>query len=262
MDLKGKYVVITGGSSGIGRALALEVAKAGANLVLAARNEQRLAEVKAECEALGAQCHMVFLDLESNESIAQAASQVATLVPQIDILVNNAGISQRARAADTLPQVEHTIMQTNYFGPVRLTKALWPYFNKQQVSIIVISSVVGLFGFPLRSSYAASKHALHGYFESVALESKGNPHVLIVCPGRINTPISLSALHADGRQHGQMDPGQQQGIPADVCAQKIMKAWSNRKNLVLIARGERLLWYMRRYLPALFPYVAKKVSPV
>jgi short-subunit dehydrogenase len=261
MNFAEKYVVITGASSGIGEALALAFASRRARLVLAARSIEKLELVKAQCLQLTDWCEVVPLDLADFDSIAQAAQAIRQKVPQVDILVNNAGISQRATAIETLPEVEATILQTNFIGPVRFTKWLLPHFNKNQSSIIVISSVVGLFGFPLRSSYAASKHALHGYFESMALES-GNPHILIVCPGRINTPISLSALQASGEKHAQVDPGQANGIPADVCAQKIVKALGRRKKLILIARGERILWYIRRLSPSLFSLISKKISAV
>lgn len=260
-SFQGKYVLITGASSGIGEALALAFAQQKAQLVLAARRSDKLEALKVKCLQLTDSCQVVSLDLSMDESVEAAAAAVKQMVPHLDVLVNNAGISQRATAAETDYRVERQIMQTNFLGPVYFTKLLQGHFLPQQGAIVVISSVVGLFGFPLRSSYAASKHALHGYFESMAMECQ-YPFIMLVCPGRINTPISLSALQGGAQAHGQIDPGQANGIPADECANRILRGLSQKKNLLLIARGEKLLWYIRRLSPALFRIISKKVSAV
>jgi dehydrogenase/reductase SDR family protein 7B len=259
--MQGKYVVITGASSGIGAALALHAARAGASLVLAARRIQALEEVKKSCLQHTSWCEVVALDLADEQSVVAAASQIKTLVPHLDVLVNNAGISQRARASEASFESEKYLMQVNYFGPVYLTKLLLPHFAPK-AGIIITSSVVGLFGFPTRSTYAASKHALHGYFNTMALEEAERLQITIACPGRINTPISYSAVTSDGKQHGQMDQGQAQGIPAELCAQKMWDAFFSGKSLVLVARGEKLLYWFSKYLPSFYKYISRKVSPL
>lgn len=259
MHLANKYVVITGASSGIGEALALHLAGLKCRLVLAARSVAKLEQLRQQCLRQSPEVHVVALDLEDKAQIDEAAGKIKQLVPHVDLLINNAGISQRASAAETKSEVEETIMQVNYHGPIRFTKQLMPHLAKPSC-ITIISSMVGLFGFRLRSSYAASKHALHGYFESMSLESN-DPHILIVCPGRVNTPISFSALHGGGQKHNQADAMQAKGIPADLCAKKIVGAIERRRNMVIIAREERLLWWMRRISPSLFRYVSKRVSP-
>ncbi len=261
-EFKGKNIVITGGSSGIGAALALEFAKLGANLLLIARNEERLNSVSLQCKQYGVKCDYLIADFSKPTAADEIKTAFLGVMPQIDVLVNNAGISQRATGFETTPETARAIMEVNYFGPVFLTQSLQPYFNKQQSAIVVISSVVGLFGFPLRTSYSASKHALHGYFGSLRLETKDNPSVLIVCPGRINTPISVSAVTGDGKQHGQIDAGQANGIPADVCAKKIIGGLKSGKKLMLVAKGERLLYFFSKYMPFLYYYISKKISAV
>jgi len=257
-----KYVVITGASSGIGKALALELAKNQARLVLLARRMNELEAVKQLCLAHTDFCELVSLDLANPESVTTAANSVQQVVPQIDILINNAGISQRGSARETSFETEKHIMQVNFLGPIQFTKSLFPHFNAAGSGIVVISSVVGLFGFPTRSTYSASKHALHGYFNTLAIEETGKIQVVIVCPGRINTPISYSAVEANGEAHGKMDPGQANGIPADVCARQILKAYVNKKPLVLIAKGERLLYWFSKFVPPLYRLISRKISPL
>jgi short-subunit dehydrogenase len=145
---------------------------------------------------------------------------------------------------------------------VAFTKALLPHFVKQgHGHIIVMSSMAGLLGFPMRSAYSAAKHALHGFFETFQTEQPVKDlHTTIVCPGRINTPISLSALTGSGQPHGKMDDGQKNGIPADKCARIILKAAENKKKLIKIAKEEKLLLAIKRVIPSMFYKIAHKVG--
>jgi dehydrogenase/reductase SDR family member 7B len=262
INFKDLNIVITGASSGIGEALAIELAKREARLVILARRMDELERVKANCLRYTSFCECIALDLGSEEQINQAGKSVLDVMPVIDLLINNAGISQRGFARVTTYETEKRIMQVNFLGPVLFTKLLLPHFNTDNAGVIVTSSVVGLFGFPTRSTYSASKHALHGYFNTLAIEEFGKINVTIVCPGRINTPISYSAVEASGEAHGKMDPGQANGIPADICARKMLKAYSAKKQLVLIARGERLLYWFSKFAPPLYRLISRKISPV
>ncbi len=261
-EFASSYVVITGASSGIGKALAEALARQKSRLVLLARRLPELEEVKKNCLQHTDECHVVAMDLSDESSIRQAAATLLGLIPRVDILFNNAGISQRGSARESTFETEKHIMQVNFLGPVLFTKLLFPAFNPARAGIVITSSVVGLFGFPTRSTYAASKHALHGYFNTVAIEEAGKIHVLVVCPGRINTPISYSAVEASGEAHGKMDPGQANGIPADVCANQILKAYNRKKHLVLVAKGERLLYWFSKFVPPLYRLISRKISPV
>src|SRR5690606_16638527 len=145
--------------------------------------------------------------LEDQSNYTGLVSQVVSRYKRIDILINNGGISQRGEAGETPLDVDRKIMEINYFGTIALTKAILPVLRKQKSGhIVTISSIAGKFGFYLRSAYAASKHALQGFFESLLLEeAQNNIRVTLVYPGKINTPISTRALNADGQAHGVMD---------------------------------------------------------
>ena len=151
-------------------------------------------------------------------------------------------------------------MEINYFGTVALTKVILPIMQVQKHGhIVVISSIAGKFGFYLRSAYSAAKHALHGFFESLALEeAKNNIAVTIVCPGKINTPISMSALNKDGQAHGEMDHNQATGMPVDVCVALLLKAVKERKREILIGNKEIKAVTLKRFFPNLFWKVIAK----
>jgi dehydrogenase/reductase SDR family member 7B len=263
MRFEQKTIWITGASSGIGEALALEWSKHKPILILSGRNLEKLDQVKSSCEKGGATCMTVKLDLTDSTSIKNAVSEVIAIYPKIDILVNNGGISQRATVLDASVEVDRLVMETNFFGAITLTKMLLPEMVKHKSGhIVVLSSIVGKFGFPLRSAYSASKHALQGFFDSLRAEMvKDNICVTIISPGRIATNISLNAVDKDGHQYGVMDPGQAKGMPADVCAKKIVRAVARHKKDILIGRTELFLVYIKRFLPALYYKIASKVSP-
>lgn len=254
-----KVVLITGASSGIGKAMALQYAELKYKLILVARNLASLQSVADECRLKGSTCEVLEMDISQTETHAEKAQKMLGFFGEIDILVNNAGIGQRGLAADTDLAIVRKIMEVNFFGAVSLSHLLLPALRESKGSIIVISSFAGLFGFPLRSSYSASKFALNGYYETLGLEEK-EVAVTIACPGRIKTEISIKALAADGSAHGQMDQGQLHGIDVNICAKKIIQAGLKRKKWVFIARGEKLLLLLKKFCPPLFYYLAKRIS--
>lgn len=260
-DWKGKIVWVTGASSGIGAEIAKQAAKAGASVVLSARNEAKLQEVKQSLH--NSENHFVLpLDLSESENFNSLVDRVVSKYGRIDVLVNNGGLSQRSEVHETPMEVDRRIMEVNYFGNVALTKLVLPIFRKQKSGqFIVISSIAGKFGFFLRSAYSASKHALHGFYESLMLEEKKNSiKVLIVCPGKINTSISVNALNAEGKSHGVMDHNQETGMPVDECVRQIFKAVKKEKKEVLIGNKEIKAVTLKRFLPKLFWKVIKKQS--
>ena len=268
MSFQDKNIWITGASSGIGRATAIEFAKQGANLILSARSEAKLSEVKAECQKQGEKYQnkvwVYPLDLSERDTIKGIADQVIQDIGKIDVLFNNGGISQRALTNEAQIEVDRRIMEVNYFGTVALTKAVLPSMIQNGGGhLAATSSLVGHFGFPLRSAYAASKHALHGFFESLRFEgAKDNIRVTIVCPGRIKTDISKSALTKDGTQWGKSDEGQNKGMSVEQCAQQIVKAIQhNKKNIVIGSFLEKLLVRFKRHTPALFRWLVPKIKP-
>jgi len=258
---RGKLVWVTGASSGIGEALAREVAEKGARLILSSRRMEALEKLRLQLP--GADNHMV-LPLDAGDPITLQAVLAANAdqLSSVDVLFNNAGISQRALMWEASRDSERQIMETNFFGATAVAKAVIKgMLERNAGSIIVISSATGKFGFPLRSSYAASKHALHGYFESLRAELKDKGiHITMVCPGRIRTNISFHALAADGSAHNQLDPGQEEGIPADKCARIIMQAAERKKAEIYIGK-EQILIYLNRYFPALFRRMVQNINP-
>lgn len=263
MNFSDKIIWITGASSGIGESLALSWSVFSPKLVLSGRNVEKLEGVKSRCEQNGAQCIIVPLDLTKKDSIELAAKTVFEKYPTVDILVNNGGISQRSTAIETPIEVDRTMFETNFFGAVTLTKQVLPKMVQNKSGhIVVISSVVGKFGFPLRTAYSASKHALQGYFDSLRAELfDDNIKVTIVSPGRIHTDISLNAIDKDGKKHGVMDSGQANGMPVERCAAKIIKAVKKQQKDILIGRGEVLMVYIRKFMPWLYYRLASKVKP-
>ena len=253
-----KVVWITGASSGIGEAMAREFANQGAILVLAARNVEKLNQLRDTLP--NAEIHtVVSLDLTDLSNVDAVVSSVIDQVGRVDVLVNNGGISQRSLVGETPIEVDRKIMEVNFFGAVGLTKALLPALRDTHGQIIVISSISGKFGFFLRSAYAASKHALHGFFESLALEEESQGiDVTIVCPGKINTPISISALNAQGQRHNEMDHNQETGMSAEACARQIVRAAGKNKPEVLIGNKEILAVYLKRFVPSIFRKIIRK----
>lgn len=257
-----KVVWITGASSGIGKELAVQLAQLGSKLILSARKVEELDKLKATLE--NPNQHMVLhLDLADNGHFPELAKRVVEKYQRIDYLFNSGGISQRAEASKTSIEVDRRIMEVNYFGNIALTKAVLPYMQLQKSGhIIITSSIAGKFGFYLRSAYAASKHALHGYYESLLLEeAKNNISVTIVCPGKINTPISKSALTEDGKAHGEMDHNQETGMSVEECVSQILRATAKNKREVLIGGKEILAAKIKRFSPALFWKIIKNQSP-
>jgi short-subunit dehydrogenase len=261
-DFNDKVVVITGATSGIGRALALNIASSNVHLVLAARRMDELTSVANECAQKGAICTPLFVDMASPAAIDSFVDAIKIKYKKLDILINNAGISQRSHAESTPIEVDRQIMEVNFFGQVALTKALWPLLiEAEKANIVLISSVVGSFGFPQRSAYSASKHALEGFFESWMMEKTNeNVHFTTVAPGRINTNISYSALKADGSPHQLLDKGQENGISPEKCAVKIINGFTRNKRKVYIAKQELILVALRKCVPFLFFKLVKKLK--
>ena len=261
--LSEKVVWITGASSGIGEALAYELCKKGARLILSSRKKDALEKVKGNCPA-SAQGHIRILplDLEHAETLELSTEAAIQMFGHIDILINNGGISQRSFVADTSLSVYRRLLEVNYFGAIALTKYLLPHFIKRREGhFVTVSSLTGKFGTPFRSGYAASKHALHGFFDSLRAEShKDNIKVTMICPGFIRTALTYSALTADGSPLNKMDAAQYKGMPADWCARKIVSAIEKNKHEVYIGGREVFGVYIKRFFPRIFSNLIRKVA--
>ncbi|MHB1921535.1 MAG: SDR family NAD(P)-dependent oxidoreductase [Chitinophagaceae bacterium] len=205
---------------------------------------------------------VVPMDVTQEMSRRSAIDTIRDRFGQVDMLIHGAGISQRSRALETLESVDRLIMETNYFGPVLLTKMAWPLMKENHAHLVILSSIAGKFGFYNRSAYSASKHALHGFFESLRFEmNHKNLRVTLVCPGYIRTPISLHALTANGEIHGKMDATQLNGLPVEQCAAIIIRAIQKNKKEVYMGKKELILWYLKRISPAFFYFLGGKLDP-
>jgi short-subunit dehydrogenase len=260
-SLAGKIVWITGASSGIGEAVAKSFARRGARLVLSARREAELERVRETL--VNAQQHLILpLDLADSGAMPAAVQAVRERFGGLDILVHNGGISQRSRVADTDLAVDRRIMEVNFFGTVALTKEVLPWFREQgEGRFVVITSLVGELPTPLRSAYSASKHALHGFFESLRAEEYDNGlRVTLVMPGFVRTLVSVNALTADGSAQGSMDDAQLSAMPAEECAERLLKAVQQGRDQVIIAGREKAGVYLKRWSPPLYRRLIRKMK--
>lgn len=247
--------MITGASSGIGEALALALSPHHVTLILCARRLTELQRVADACIRAGAEDVLpMAIDVTDKAEVDRIKEEMSSRGMKLDILVNNAGISQRSLVEHAHENVERRIMELNFFAPVHLTRVMRPLFSKD-AQVVVISSLSGLFGFPLRSTYSASKHALKGYFESWQVEQT-EVGISLVFPGRIQSQISMHALHGDGQEHRQMDQGQMEGMPADVCAEKILRGVAKRRKKIVVGKKEKILYWFYRFIPPLYYKIA------
>lgn len=253
---------IVGASSGIGRALAIELSKQNAKIILSSRNEHELEKIRIICKENGADCSIIPLDLLKTDTFEEKTSLAISKYNRIDYLILNGGISQRSYINETPLNIDKKLMDVNYFGNIALAKAVLPYMIKQQWGhIATVSSIVGVFGFPLRSAYAASKHALHGFYETLRAEHKKD-HILVsvVIPGRVKTNISLNAINKDGKPHNKLDHGQAHAMSAEKAAKKLLVGLKRKRKEIHIGGAELLMVYLRRYLPFVFYKIVSKIK--
>lgn len=262
MSLQKKVVWITGASSGIGEALAYEFNKKGTDLILSARRVEELERVKEGCTNREGVVKLLPLDLSDADSIDPKTEDAVQLFGSIDMLINNGGISQRAFAVDSKMETIRQVMEVNFFGTVALTKAVLPHMIEQKSGhIVVTSSVMGKLGTKYRSVYAASKHALHGWFDCLRQEVyQHNIDVTLVCPGFVKTNVTLNALTADGQKHNQMDDAQEKAMSAEEFARRLIPKLAKRKEEVYIGGTEILAVYLKRWAPGLLNRILRRAK--
>ena len=264
MKFTGKTLWITGASSGIGRAVAIELSLKKCHLILSSRKKDDLMEVAKICQINGSTTSVIPFDLGEPASIEQAARIVFEEVTHIDGLYHFGGVSQRSYANDTEIAVDRKIFEINFFGTIELTKRVLPVMIKNGGGQIgVTSSIVGKFGFPYRSSYAATKHALHGFFESLRAENVAKNIVIsMIIPGRVKTNISMNALDKNGEAQNEMDEGQEKGLSAEQASRTIVKKLEKERKEILVGGSELIMVQIRRFFPRLFYYLSTKVEPL
>jgi short-subunit dehydrogenase len=258
VNFAGKTVWITGASSGIGEASARAFAAAGARLILSSRRPAELERVRQSC-VRPAEHTVLPLDLARPDTFAAAVADATRLTGPIDILVNNGGVSQRALAVDASLEVERALMEVDYFGTVALTKAVLPVMlARRSGHIVVVSSVMGYLGTPGRSSYAAAKHALHGYFDSLRAEVwRQGILVTLVCPGYVRTAVGRNALGPRGETQVSAEP---RGIAPDRCARALVRGVARGRSEVVVGGWEIAGIYLQRFTPWLLRRIVRRMT--
>lgn len=260
-----KTIWITGASSGIGEALVKELAKkTNTKIILSSRKEELLYAVAEEVGLTVNRYTVIPMDLADYKNMPDIAAKAIEKFGKIDILINNAGLSQRSLAMETDIKVDKHLMDVDFIGTVALTKAVVPYMIKNGGGqIAVVSSLMGVFGAPMRSGYAAAKHALHGFFDALRAELyDDNISVTIICPGFIQTHISIHAVTGNGSVQGTMDDATMKGMPVDVFARKMLSAIAKKKNQKSIGGKEVMGVYLKRFFPALLARIIRKAKVV
>lgn len=252
MSFKDKVIWITGASSGIGKALAIELSKQSCKLILSSRREAILEDVKSECHK-SSKIKVLAFDLVDYHKMKPIAKKAILLFGKIDILINNGGISQRSLALDTDISVDKKLMEVDYLGTVALSKALLSHFVSQQSGhFVTVTSLMGKFGSPYRSGYCGAKHALHGFFDVLRMEhEKDNINVTLICPGFVNTDVSKNALTGDGSLLNALDDATENGLSVEEFAKKMLKAVSKNKFEAYIGGKETKGIWLKRFFPKL-----------
>lgn len=256
-----KPIWITGASSGIGKALARELSSRGAHVILSARSTDKLEAVK-ESLPHPEKAEVVTLDMLDESAVQATATKISSKYPNLFMLINNAGRSQRSKVIDTEYTVYKDLMNLNYFSVVHLTKQILPTLYKNNSGhIITLSSVAGKLGAPYRSGYAASKHALHGFFDCLRSEAwHYGVIVTLICPGFVNTPIAHNAVAGDGKALGKSDPDNENGMSPEYVAKAICDAAEKKKEEVLLGGKELMGIKVKRFFPGLLRSILKKKS--
>ena len=258
--LTGQVIVLTGASEGIGKALALELSRRGVCLVLAARNRQRLEEVANQCAAQGSVAIVVPTDLLDPAQCRALIDAAVARFGRIDVLINNAGGTMWARfdALDDLSAYEH-LMKLNYLGAVHVTAAALPWLKQARGRLVAVASVAGLTGVPERSGYAASKHAMVGFFDSLRIELAGSGlTVTIIAPGFVRSEIHKRAIGPDGRPLGESPMRVERIMSAEECARLIVPAIERRRRLLITSLRGRLARWLKLILPGVVDRMAAR----
>lgn len=253
-------MVITGGTSGIGKALAFEFGLKGSKVFVTGRDQQALARTVAELGEKGIRAHGVAADVTNPEDNNRMAGEAIKAFGGIDVLINNAGISMRAIFEEVDPEVIRKVMEINFFGAVYATRACLPEIMRNRGSIIGISSIAGFRGLPGRTGYSASKFALNGFLESLRTELlKSGVHVLTACPGFTASNIRKRSLTGDGSSQGESPRAEEKMMTAEECAAHIYRATVKRKRTLVLTLQGKFVVFLNKWLPGLADKMVYKV---
>lgn len=261
VKVRDKTVWVTGASSGIGEALAVELAARGARLILTARREAELERVRQRC-ARPDEHRLLPLDLSGADRVGETTARLLGDGTRVDVLVHSSGRSQRSWVLETAIDVDRQLMELNYFAAVALTKALLPsMLERGSGQLVAISSVAGKLGVAQRTAYCASKFALHGFFEAVRAELHHRGiRVTLACPGYVRTQISANAMSGDGSAFGKTDDNIASGLAPERCARSVADAVERDAEEVVIGGTETLGVYVKRLWPTLASRIVRRIA--
>lgn len=251
--MRDKVVIITGASSGIGKALAYEAAREGAKVAIAARNIEELLVIEKELKSLGTDVISIRTDVTKELACKELIEQTKDYFGRIDVLINCAGISMRASLEEVEMNVLRKVMDVNFWGTVYCSKYALPYLLQTKGSLVGIISIAGFIGLPGRTGYAASKFAVRGFLNTVRIENrKKQLHVLVAAPGFTASNIRKSALNAEGRQQGESPRNENKMMTAEKCASLVIKGIEKRKREIILTFVEgKLAVFLSKWMPRL-----------
>lgn len=245
-----KVVIVTGASSGIGKALVVEFAFRGANVVAAARSEDKLRQLQHDLAEKGKEILTIVTDVSREEDCIQLIDRTIKHYGRLDVLINNAGISMRALFHEVHLDVLKKLMDVNFWGTVYCSRYAIDHLIQSKGSLVGVSSVAGFIGLPGRSGYSASKFAMHGLLEVIRSENrKKGLHVLIACPGFTSTNIRFTALGADGSPQGESPRDEQKMMSPEKVAQKIADAVASRKKTLILTLEGKMVIHLKKIFP-------------
>ena len=250
--MKDKVVIITGGSSGIGKALAQVFGSQGSRILITGRNADDLSAAVAELKQQGIAIHGFVADVSREEDNRKMAEEAIRVYGRIDILINNAGITMRALFEDVDLDVVRKVMDINFYGVLYATKHCLPEITRNKGSVIGISSIAGYRGLPARTGYSASKFALNGFLEVLRTEMlKKDVHVLTACPGFTASNIRKRSLTKDGQAQGDSPRDEEKMMTAEECARHIYKATVRRKKILILTAQGKFTVFLNKWFPGL-----------
>ena len=250
--MNNKIVLITGASSGIGRAMAFAFGREGAKIVICARNADALDQVARELRQATIDVLALTADVSVEADVKRLIEQTIAHYGRLDVLINNAGITMRSMLVDTDPAVIQKVMDINFMGTVYATRYALPHIQQTKGSIVGISSIAGYRGLPVRSGYSASKFAMNGFLEALRTELlHSGVHVLTACPGFTASNIRFTALDAHGQVAGETVRDESSMMSADECADHILRAVKTRKRELILTTQGKLTVFLNKWLPAL-----------
>ena len=250
-----KVVIVTGASSGIGRATALKFARQGSKVVIAARSAERLSTLGKEITGMGSEALVCITDVSREEDCRKLVEKAVERFGTIHILINNAGISMRALFDDVEMPVLQRLMDVNFWGTVYCTKYALPYIVGNRGSIVGVSSIAGFHGLPGRTGYSASKFAMHGFLETIRIENlKKKLHVMIISPGFTTSEVRKHALLADGSEQGSSPREEKKMMSPEFVAHWILKGIRKRKRNKIMTWAGRITALLQRIVPAMIDY--------